>query len=103
MDPNDVLDACTGFDWDDGNREKNRALHDVVFWEVEEVFFNSPLVVTSDRTHSRPTELRLRALGTTDAGRALFVSFTVRRHLIRVISVRDTTRRELRAYENSKA
>ena len=97
------MDACTGFDWDDGNVEKNWELQRVYFWEAEEVFFNRPLVVEKDRRHSSPTERRFWALGTTDSGRFLFVSFTVSRSLVRVISVRDMARRELRTYEQHKA
>ena len=33
-----------------------------------------------------------------DAGRKLFVSFTMRRKLLRVISTREMTRRERRSY-----
>ena len=102
MAPEDPLEGCTGFDWDDGNLEKNWELHRVPFWEAEEVFFDEPLVVSPDRKHS-VSEPRYLALGQTDAGRRLFISFTVRRLLIRVISVRDMTRRELQAYEQNKA
>jgi len=98
----DPLKGCTGFDWDDGNLEKNRDLHRVPFWEAEEIFFNEPLVVTADKEHSKK-ESRYLALGQTDSGRRLFISFTVRRSLIRVISVRDMTRTEVRTYEQSKA
>ena len=97
----DPLEGCTGFDWDDGNLEKNWELHRVPFWEAEEVFFNEPLVVTPDREHS-VSELRYLALGRTDSGRRFFICFTVRRDLIRVISARDMKRRELRSYEQSK-
>jgi len=98
----DPLKGCTGFDWDDGNLEKNRDLHRVPFWEAEEIFFNEPLVVTADKEHSKK-ESRYLALGQTDSGRRLFISFTVRRSLIRVISVRDMTRTEVRTCEQSKA
>ena len=98
----DPLEGCTGFDWDEGNLEKNWERHRVPFWEAEEVFFNEPLVVSPDREHSA-SEPRYLALGQTDSGRRLFISFTVRRSLIRVISARDMTRKELRAYEQSKA
>jgi len=100
--PNDPLDGCVGFDWDDGNVEKNWELHRVTFWEAEEVFFNEPLVVRTDRQHSQ-TEPRFLALGQSDAGRLVFISFTVRHSLIRIISVRDMNRREARAYERTKA
>ena len=102
MAADDPLDGCTGFEWDDGNLEKNWDLHRVPFWEAEEIFFNEPLVIMSDREHSK-AEARHLALGQTDSGRLLFISLTVRRSLIRVISARDMTHREVRIYEQSKA
>ncbi len=102
MDADTLLASCTGFDWDDGNLEKNWLLHRVAFWEAEEAFFNRPLIVRADREHSS-AEQRFFALGHTDAGRDLFISFTIRRSLIRVISARDMTRRELHVYGKAKA
>ena len=101
MAPEDPLQGCIGFDWDDGNLEKNWVLHRVPFWEAEEIFFNEPLVIGADREHSGQ-EARHLALGQTDSGRLLFISFTVRRSLIRVISARDMTRKEVQTYEQSK-
>jgi uncharacterized DUF497 family protein len=43
-------------------------------------------------------EKRFRILGETLTGRRLFVAFTVRRKLIRVISARDMNRKENEAY-----
>jgi uncharacterized DUF497 family protein len=92
------LEECTGFDWDDGNEGKSWQRHQVSDGEAEEVFFNDPLVAGVDEEHSR-RERRCSALGQTDAGRLLFVAFTIRRNLIRVISARDMTRREVRKYK----
>ncbi len=89
--------GCTGFDWDDGNRGKNWEKHRVVDVECEEIFFNRPFVARHDPVHSAD-EQRWRAFGQTDRGRYLFVAFTVRRNLIRVISARAMTRREQRFY-----
>ena len=72
------------------------------FWEAEEIFFNEPLVIMADAKHSKQ-ESRYLALGQTESWRLLFISFTVRRSLIRVISARDMTRTEVRTYEQSKA
>lgn len=94
----DPLLGCVGFDWDEGNFEKNWETHRAAFWECEELFLNQPLVVRADRPHSR-TESRYLALGRTDSGRLLFVAFTVRRKLIRPISFRDMTAKEKRVYE----
>lgn len=89
---------CEGFNWDEGNSNKNWHLHGVTDGECEEVFFNLPLVVVSDRAHSG-SEPRFLALGITEAKRRLFVSFTIRKNLIRIISSRDMTKREDRRYE----
>ena len=102
MRPDDPLDSCTGFDCDEGNVDKNWQRHHVAFWEAEEVFFNEPLLRRRDVSHSS-TEPRLWVLGRTDSDRYLFISFTIRRSLIRVISARDMTRRELRNYGQAKA
>jgi uncharacterized DUF497 family protein len=93
----DLVDFCTGFEWDDDNAHKNWDLHRVTPEEAEDVFFNEPLVVRSDVRHSK-REKRYYALGHTSIGRNLFVAFTVRRTLLRVISVRDMSRKERAAY-----
>ena len=94
----EILAKCAGFEWDDHNVEKSWATHRVAFWECEEVFFNEPLLAAKDAMHSSP-EQRFYALGQTNGGRFLFVVFTVRRDLIRVISARDMTPKEKRVYQ----
>lgn len=88
----------TEFEWDAGNAEKNWLRHRVSQAECEQVFFNLPLVVSEDGLHSLE-ESRFYALGRTDAGRLLFVVYTLRGEKIRVISARDMTRREQKEYE----
>ena len=90
---------CTGFDWDEGNTNKNWLKHNVTPSECEQVFFNQPLVVQDDLKHSK-NENRYYALGQTDHKRTLFVVFTVRNNMIRVISARDMSRKERRIYNN---
>ncbi len=92
------FDYCEGFEWDEGNSDKNWDLHQVSKAECEEVFFNVPLILASDTKHSK-TEKRYYALGQTDRGRLLFVAFTTRYNLIRVISARDMNQRETGKYE----
>lgn len=94
----DPLAECTGFDWDEDNVDKNWETHRVGFWEIEEAFLNRPLVVRPDDAHSA-AERRYYALGQTEAGRLLFVAFTIRRKLIRPISARDMTAKERRTYD----
>ncbi len=94
------LNQPTGFDSDDGNLLKNWEKHQVSTAECEEIFFNRPLVVGVDDQHSE-SEPRSYALGVTNAGRELFVVFTVREELIRVISARGMTRQEREVYWKS--
>jgi uncharacterized DUF497 family protein len=93
--PEDVV----GFQWDAGNERKSVDKHGVTRSEAEQVFFNDPLIVSEDIAHNR-SEPRLHALGRTDAGRRLHVSFTLREAetLVRVISARDMHRRERAFY-----
>ena len=96
----DLLSQCTGFDWDEGNLPKIWERHEVSALECEQVFFSQPLVVAPDGKHS-DSEPRFYALGHTGAGRSLFVVFTIRGKLIRVVSARDMNRRERGIYERS--
>ena len=90
----------TGFDWDDSNARKSFEKHDVSQPESEQIFFNEPLLVVGDDKHSQ-AETRYHALGITDSGRLLHVTFTLRlkNTLIRVISTRDMNRKERTVYE----
>jgi len=95
------LNQITGFDWDDGNARKNDK-HGVSMAQAEQVFFNAPLLLLEDATHSQ-NEPRLHALGKSDAGRTLHITFTLRHSglLIRVISARDMHRKERAIYEQA--
>jgi hypothetical protein len=90
-----------GFEWDNHNTDKNRNKHGVEPGECEELFFNTPLVVSSDWSHST-LEPRYHALGSSDCGRALMIVFTIRNQCIRVISARDQSRKERLVYESHK-
>lgn len=93
------LDNIAGFEWDAGNIDKNWNKHGVSNAECEEVFFNSPLLIRSDSSHSQE-EARDAAFGRTDADRPLFIFFLVRKNYIRVISARDMTDKELEVYRD---
>ncbi len=95
--PHDRMKDCTGFEWDESNATKNWEKHDVSQSECEQVFFNKPLIIRRDSVHSE-AESRYYVLGKTDSGRLLFVVFTIREKLIRVISARDMTKREEQRY-----
>lgn len=97
----DDLAQCRGFQWDEGNTEKNWVQHQVSQGEAEQVFFNRPLVVVEGEQRTERTR-RYYALGHTDARRLLFIVFTIRADRIRVISARPMSRREPRVYEHAK-
>ncbi|MFZ5820709.1 MAG: BrnT family toxin [Chloroflexota bacterium] len=96
------LSQLAGFDWDNGNRDKNWEKHQVLAIECEEVFFNLPLLLQSDDAHSQK-EPRFYVLGHTAAGRRLFIAFTVRDDNIRVISARDMSKKERAIYEQENS
>ncbi|HYN36114.1 MAG TPA: BrnT family toxin [Actinomycetota bacterium] len=92
--------SCTGFEWDAGNAGKNRERHQVSDGECEQVFFQRPILIAPDTTHSRD-EPRYAALGQTAVRRRLTIVFTIRGESIRVISARPMSRRERRLYEQA--
>src|SRR5210317_435939 len=97
----DEFDQFTGFQWDEGNINKNLDKHIVENWECEQIYFNEPLIILDDLKHSY-VEKRWAAFGKTDAGRMLTVIFTKRGRLIRVISARDMKRKERIFYEKNE-
>ena len=92
-----IFDDIEGFQWDKGNIKKNWLKHRVLNSECEQVFFNKPLIVANDVKHSQ-NENRWFVLGRTDLDRRLFIVFTVRNRLIRIISARDMTKKERKIY-----
>lgn len=89
------------FDWDDGNKYKNAKKHDVSIRESEEVFFNKPIFFFEDYKHSK-VEKRVLALGRTNNDRLLSVIFTLRNDKLRIISVRDMSKKERSVYEKKQ-
>jgi uncharacterized DUF497 family protein len=89
------LTRVGGFDWDAGHSRKSADQHGVTRAEAEQVAFDERLLVLVDGRHSMD-EMRYHALGRTDDGRQLQIAFTQRGEgrLIRVISVRDRSRKE---------
>ena len=92
-----IFEKFEGFQWDSGNSDKNLDKHKVSNAECEQVFFNQPIIVVDDTKHSED-ENRLYLLGRTDQDRFLFVVFTIRKNLIRIISARDMNKKEREIY-----
>lgn len=95
---NKLFEECEGFDWDEANSEKNWIKHRVSKIECEQVFFNHPFIVSDDEKHSL-SEKRWYMLGRTDFNRKLFIVFTIRKNLIRVISARNMNKKEREIYD----
>ncbi len=95
------LSKISSFDWDEGNTRKNEK-HGVSMAEAEQIFFNEPLLLLADIKHSQG-ESRFHALGKTDDGRTLHITFTLRNtgEMIRVISARDMHKKERTIYEQA--
>ena len=94
-----LLYKCTGFEWDKHNSKKNWEKHRVTPVECEQIFFNRPFIITDDIKHSQ-LEKRFYGLGKTDFKRQLFIVFTIRNNLIRIISARNMSKKEKRSYES---
>lgn len=90
-----------GFEWDEGNKEKNWKKHQVYFRECEELFTDENLKTLYDIKHSQKED-RFIALGVTNDKRKLIISFTVRNNKIRVISARNMSRKERKFYEKKQ-
>lgn len=88
--------------WDEAKAEVNLNKHGVSFAEAATVF-NDPLSVTySDPDHS-VEEDRFITIGTSYRNRLLIVAHTDRDEGIRIISARETTRREKGLYEEDES
>ena len=97
----ELLAQATGFEWDAGNAGKVETRHNVLPAECEQAFFAEPFLVSFDEAHSK-TEPRWQALGSTSTGRWLFIVFTVRSTLIRVVAARDMNKKERSRYAEVK-
>lgn len=87
------------FDWDEDN--ENHVLdHDVDPAEVEEAMLDPLRVVV--HVYSTPGERRRGVVGATDAGRILFVVYTMRGDKVRPVTARDADRPDRRRYRRRR-
>lgn len=87
------------FQWDKGNSHKNEK-HKVANTEIEEVFNDRDKAMSPDHKHSK-SEQRYILLGKTKDKRLLYIVFTVRKGMVRVISARDINKKEVYLYEKA--
>jgi len=88
------------YEWDENKAEANLSKHGVSFDEAKTVFDDPLYVEFYDPDHSF-VEHRFILLGKSMQGRVLFVSYVERNENIRVISAREATPSERRAYEQN--
>jgi len=86
------------FEWDEDKAGANLEKHGVSFEESQTVFDDPLFVDFYDLEHSYD-EHRYIILGASNQGRLLTVSYTERGDNIRLISAREATAAERRAYE----
>ncbi len=86
------------FEWDENKAATNLSKHRVSFNEAKTVFDDPLYVDFYDPDHS-DDEHRYIIVGQSQKGRLLIMSYTERANIIRLISARETTRRERKTYE----
>jgi uncharacterized DUF497 family protein len=86
------------FEWDPDKARENERKHGVTFVEASEVFDDDHSSSVRDPDHSADEE-RYLIFGISKQGKYLVVSYTERGDRIRLISARQMTSRERRAYE----
>jgi uncharacterized DUF497 family protein len=86
------------FKWDDKKAAANLADHGVSFDEAKTVFDDPLYVDFYDPDHSYD-EHRFLVVGESRHGRLLIVSYTERGDAVRLISAREVTLAERKAYE----
>lgn len=86
------------FEWDEDKAATNVEKHGVSFEEAQTVFDDPLFVDFYDLEHSHE-EHRYIILGASNQGRLLMVSYTERGDNVRLISSREATPAERRAYE----
>ena len=86
------------YDWDPEKAASNLEKHAVSFDEASSVFDDPLFIDFYDPDHSM-NEHRYLIIGQSAAGRLLIVSFTERNENVRLISARELTPSERRAYE----
>jgi uncharacterized DUF497 family protein len=86
------------FEWNPAKARTNEEKHGVSFFEATDVFGDGYSSSLRDPDHS-DDEDRYLIFGLSRTGKYLVVSYTERGDRIRIISAREMTPRERRAYE----
>ncbi len=90
------------FEWDPQKAERNLSKHGVSFAEASTVFGDELAITVPDPDHSTEEE-RFITVGWSNRRRLLIVAHTDRGDRIRIISARELTPRERKAYEEENS
>lgn len=88
------------FEWDDEKAISNLKKHGISFDEAKSIFYDNFAIMSLDTKHSI-TEERFTLIGYSKNNRILYISFTERNDIIRIISTRKTTKNERLSYEKN--
>ena len=86
------------FEWDTQKAKSNLSKHDISFEEAKTVF-EDPLYVDFYDPDRSEDEHRYILIGESSRNRLLLVAYTERGKKIRIISARQATKREIKAYQ----
>ena len=86
------------FDWDDANID-HIARHGLEPYEVEEALLDPNLLTVTAR---KTTEHRFAIIGASEAGRILFVVYTLRGDDIRPVTAREANATQRRRYRKEQ-
>lgn len=88
------------FEWDSGKAHSNLSKHGISFEEATTAFGDPLSMTISDPLHSQ-YEQRFVLLGQSHTGKLVVVVYTEASYSIRIISARNATARERKAYEEN--
>ena len=91
------------FEWDEAKNELNKKNHDLSFEECTEVFYDELAIIFDDPDHSFGEE-RFLIMGMLKSSKICIVSHCYRENddVIRIISAREATKREIKFYEEGE-
>ena len=86
------------FECDENKRHINKRKHGIDLLDASSAFFDPCGIPLFDMEHSE-AEDRFRFVGLADSGNLLYVVYTVRNGVLRLISARKATKTEAKKYE----
>lgn len=86
------------FEWDSKKAQANKRMHGITFEEASTIFADLLSITIPDPTHSIGED-RFITIGTSVKNKIIVVVHSDRDGIMRIISARKATRKEIRQYE----